>query len=135
MDLKGKRLLIVDDVITNREIICLLLKGSGAIVDQAADGEEAVRMFSRNKYELVFMDLHMPVMNGYNAAKNIRSLPLIWANSTPIISVSAESSVELHSKCREVGMNDHLSKPVAMKELFDIIAKWIPNVSGSGKAE
>ena len=133
MDLSGKRILIVDDVVTNREIIYMLLEDTGATVDQAADGEEAVRMFSRNKYDLVFMDLHMPVMNGYNATKNIRSLPLLWAISTPIISVSAESSVELHAKCKAVGMNDHISKPVEMKDLYDKISKWLPNASGRGK--
>jgi len=134
IDLKGKRILVVDDVVTNREILYLLLETSGATIDQAADGEEAVRMFSRNKYDLVFMDLHMPVMNGYNATKNIRSLPLLWAISTPIISVSAESSVELHAKCRAVGINDHISKPVATKDLYEKIAKWMPNASGLGKA-
>ena len=132
-DLKGKRFLVVDDMLANREIICQILKDSGVAIDQAADGDEAIRMFLRNKYDLVFMDLHMPVMSGYDASKNMRSLPLLWAVSTPIISVSAESSVELHTRCREVGMNDHLSKPVVKHDLFDIIAKWMPTVSGYGK--
>jgi len=126
LDLKGKRLLVVDDVNTNREILCLMLEDTGAALDQATNGEEAVRLFSQNKYDLVLMDLHMPVMNGYNASKNIRSLPLLWAVSTPIISVSAESSIELHARCKEVGMNDHIAKPVDREDLFKKITKWIP---------
>ena len=129
VDLNGKRILIVDDVELNREVLRLLLQNSGAALDEAADGEEAVRMFSRNKYDLVFMDIHMPVMNGYNATKNIRALPLLWASLTPIISVSAESSMELHAKCREVGINDHIPKPVAIKVLYEKIAKWLPQVA------
>ena len=129
MNLNGKRILIVDDVDLNREILCMMLQDSGATLDEAADGEEAVRMFSRNKYDLVFMDLHMPVMNGYNATKNIRALPLLWANVTPIISVSAESSMELHAKCREVGINDHISKPVDAEVMYEKIAKWLPRTN------
>ena len=126
VDLKGRRILIVDDVDFSREILVLMLEKTGAVIHQANAGDEAVRMFSKDKYDLVLMDLHMPVMNGYNATKNIRSLPLLWANLVPIISVSAESSMELRAKCREVGINDHLAKPVTSEALFEKIAKWLP---------
>lgn len=122
----GKRFLIVDDVDMNREYLRLLLENTGAAVDEACTGDEGVRMFSREKYDMVFMDLHMPVMNGYNATRNIRELPFIWAYTTPIISVSAEDSMELQQKCREVGINDHLIKPVTEEALANIIRKWLP---------
>ena len=126
LNLKNKRILIVDDVEFNRDILSTLLEGTGVVIDKAKDGTAAVKLFSGNKYDLVFMDLHMPVTNGYIATLNIRALPLPWANSTPIISVSAEYSLELQAKCREVGMNDHLAKPVITDTLFSIIAKWLP---------
>ena len=126
VDLNGKRILVVDDVDVNREILVLMLENTGAVIHEARTGDEAVRMFSKDKYDLVLMDLHMPVMNGYNATKNIRSLPMQWANLIPIISVSAESSMELHAKCREAGINDHLAKPVTIKSLYEIILKWLP---------
>ena len=126
INLKGKRLLIVDDVEINRDILLALLEDTGADIDSAKDGSDAVRLFSKNQYDLVLMDLHMPVMSGYIATQNIRALPRLWANSTPIISVSAESSLELRTKCLEAGMNDHLAKPVTTESLFAIIAKWLP---------
>jgi PAS domain S-box-containing protein len=125
VDLKGKRVLVVDDVEINREILFAMLEDTGAILDGAVDGSDAVKHFSENKYDLVLMDIHMPVMNGYDATKNIRVLPLPWAGSTPIITVSAESSVELHLRCREAGINDHLPKPVDMEALFEMIARWV----------
>lgn len=121
----GKRFLIVDDVDINREYLRIMLENTGAIVDEAVTGDEAVRMFSREKYDMVFMDLHMPVMNGYNSAKNIRELPFASAYTTPIISVSAENSLELQLKCKEVGMNDHLVKPVTEEAVAEMIRKWL----------
>lgn len=122
----GKHFLIVDDVDLNREYLRLLLENTGAAVDEACTGDEAVRMFSRAQYDMVFMDIHMPVMNGYNSTMNIRALPFVSAYTTPIISVSAEFSLELQLKCKEVGMNDHLIKPVTEEALAKIIRKWLP---------
>jgi CheY-like chemotaxis protein len=125
LDLSGKRVLVVDDVDVNREILIAILEDTGAILDEAGDGAEAVKMFSQNKYDLILMDLHMPRMDGFTAATEIRASDLLWAKTIPIISVSAENSAELSSKCTAAGINDCFSKPVEMKGLYKIISKWI----------
>ena len=125
INLKGRRVLIVDDVDINREILITLLGDKGAILDEAHDGDEAVRIFSQNKYDLVLMDLHMPNMDGFTAAKLIRSSPFTWAKNIPIISVSAENSRECHERCLEAGINDYITKPVETDVLFRIISKWM----------
>jgi len=129
MNLTWKRIMVVDDDEIGREQILRMLKDTGATIDVAESGYEAVRRFAGMKYDLVLMDLHMPIMNGYKAARNIRDLPLLWSNSVPIIAVSAENSVELRLKCKESGINDHLIKPVTMKALFEMIKKWLSTAS------
>jgi CheY-like chemotaxis protein len=135
LDLTGKRILIVDDDETSREILLEMLKNSGAALDGAVSGDEAVRLFARNKYDLVLMDLYMPVMDGYNAARYIRDLPLLWSNSVPIISVSAENSLELRTKCKESGINDQLIKPVAAENLYGMIQKWLLPLPAAGQKD
>jgi len=125
LDLRGKNVLVVDDVEINRDIIFAMLEDSGAILDGARDGAEAVKMFSEKKYDLVLMDLHMPVMDGFNATKNIRSSAQSWAGTVPVISISAESSGDMHQKSMEAGINDHVMKPVNMETLLKTIAKWL----------
>ena len=131
-DLTGKRILIVDDSEISRLSLLQMLKYTNAIVDEAIDGDDSVRLFALNKYDLVLMDLHMPVMSGYVATRNIRDLPLLWSNSVPIISVSAENSVELRTKCKESGINDQLIKPVEVRDLYKMIEKWLINASAHG---
>jgi CheY-like chemotaxis protein len=67
----------------------------------------------------------MPVINGYDATKKMRSLPVAWAASVPVISVSADSSADLPEKCREAGISDYIPKPVTMEALYETIVKWI----------
>ena len=131
-NLTGKRILVVDDSDLNREIFLDMLKDSGADLDGAASGDEAVRLFARKKYDLVLMDLYMPVMNGYNAARNIRDLPFAWSNSVPIISISGENSLELRKKCKESGINDQLVKPFSTEVLYEMIGKWLVAASNNG---
>jgi PAS domain S-box-containing protein len=125
-DLNGKRILVVDDVEVNREILIIMLEDQGAILEEAANGEEAVNMFMQNKYDLVLMDLRMPVMDGFTAARAIRASGFPGAKTIPIISVSAENSVELGARCQAAGINDHLAKPVEMETLLAMISKWMP---------
>ena len=123
-DLTGKKILIVDDVDINREILIAMLEGTGAVLHEAATGDEAVRMFRDEQYHFVFMDLHMPVMDGFEAAAKIRNSGLPWARSIPIISVSADSGKEVCLKCIEAGINDYLSKPLKMETLNGVLKKW-----------
>ena len=125
INLAGKRILIVDDVEINRDLLFAILEDTGATLEGACNGEEAVSKFLQTKYDLVLLDLHMPVMDGFTAAKNMRASIQPWAKNTPIISVSAESSVELHWKCLEAGINEHLAKPIEIEALYGIISKWM----------
>ena len=134
-NLTGKRILVVDDSEITRKSFFLMLKNTGADIDEAADGDEAVRLFARHKYDLVLIDLHMPTMSGYSATRYIRDLPLLWANTVPIISVSAENSVELRTKCKESGINDQLIKPVEVRDLYKMIEKWLTTASVPGTEE
>jgi PAS domain S-box-containing protein len=130
LDLSGKRILVVDDIETNREILAAILEETGAVIDEAQNGVEGVSIFSQNKYDLVLMDLHMPVMNGFDSARGIRSVDIVGAATVPIIAISADSGPDLHGKCLSAGINDHLVKPVNMLSLYRIIRKWLPRGLG-----
>jgi len=125
LDLAGKRVLVVDDVEINREILFSILEETGAILEGAADGDEAVKLCSQKQYDLVLMDLHMPKMDGFAATKEIRTSSFSRDKTVPVISISAESSGELRSKCLEAGISDHLEKPVETESLLGMIAKWM----------
>jgi len=129
IDLTGKRILVVDDVEVNREILMAMLEDTGAVLHQACTGDEAVRMFSQDKYNLVLMDLHMPLMDGFTATKIIRSSDHPWAKIVPVISVSAEGNGELQSKCSEAGINEHIAKPVESESLLKVVSKWVPKTA------
>ena len=126
LDLAGKRVLVVDDVELNREILFSILEETGAILEGAEDGDEAVKLCSQNKYDLVLMDLHMPKMDGFAATKEIRTSFFSRAKTVPVISISAENSGELRSRCLEAGISDHVAKPVETETLLGVIAKWVP---------
>ena len=126
-DLSGRRILIVDDVEINIEIIIAILEDSGAVFDRAINGKEAVNLVLQNSYDLILLDLHMPVMDGFTAAKKIRDSDFPGAKTIPIISVSAESGGDLYIKCMDAGINDYLTKPIDKKSLFGMITKWISN--------
>jgi len=124
-DLTGKRIMIVDDVEINREILLMLLQNTGATLDEASNGDEAVKMFTQNPYDLILMDLHMPVMDGYTAATAIRSSDQKHARTAPIISVSAESGVDFRRRCEEAGITDHIEKPVEPEALSMVISTYL----------
>jgi len=125
-DLTGKRVMIVDDVDINREILIMLLEETGAKMDGAEHGADAVKLFLENKYDLILIDLHMPIMDGFTAAKIIRASTQPWSKTIPIIAVSAESSGELKSKCLEAGITDHITKPVDAVSLLKMISRCMP---------
>jgi PAS domain S-box-containing protein len=124
LDLTGRRILVVDDMAVNRDILFALLDDTGAELDGAENGEAALRMFSQKPYDLVLMDLHMPVLDGFAAARRIRDSALPWAG-VPVILVSAESRADLLARCGAYGDNDRLAKPVEPETLKAVIAKWL----------
>jgi len=125
LDLTGKRILVVDDVEINREILFMQLEDTGAIFDGAANGEDAVALFNQNQYALILMDLHMPVMDGLCATKIIRASAQPSAKTVPIICITAENSAEILAKCEEAGFNFILSKPIEIEILYSTIKKLI----------
>lgn len=121
--LAGKRILLVEDNEINQEIALALLLDVGFIVDCAPDGAVAVDMVRRMPpYDLILMDLQMPVMNGYDAAKAIRAFSDPLRARTPIIALSADSFAESQERCLSCGMNAHCSKPLDIDKLCAMIS-------------
>jgi CheY-like chemotaxis protein len=120
--LKKKHVLSVEDDEANQFLMKLLLKRIGCRIDLAGDGQEAVAKVRENKYDIIFMDLRMPVMDGFEATEIIRKE--IDA-SIPIVAVSAHVLKEVVDKCLSVGMNGFISKGCDMEEMKKEISFWI----------
>jgi CheY-like chemotaxis protein len=119
--LAGRRILVVDDVEINREIIFALLEDSGALLDGAEDGAAAVEKIHQTPCDLVLMDLHMPGMDGFEAARRIRDSGLPGARTLPIIAVTADTGGDVVSRCIQAGMNGHIGKPIDQDRLISAI--------------
>ncbi|MBX3417539.1 MAG: response regulator [Pirellulaceae bacterium] len=114
-DLRGLRVLVVDDAQTNRDLLNLMLKDAGAEVTTLCNGQEAVDAIQQDLVcDLVLLDMQMPVLDGYSAAKKLRQLQF----SKPIIALTANTMVGDEEKCRKAGCTDYLSKPIDMNRLF-----------------
>ena len=127
-DFTGKRVLLVEDNEINREIAKLLLEESGFIVDEAVDGAvavEKIRAASPGQYDLILMDIQMPIMGGYEATRQIRALESPLA-SIPIIALSANNMEEDRRNSIDAGMNHHVGKPFDVRNLLDVIAQYLP---------
>ncbi len=128
-DLSSKRILLVEDNELNREIAEVILTENGLNVDTAEDGTVALDMIRNAEdgyYDLILMDIQMPIMNGYDATKAIRALdsPL---SSIPIIAMTANAFNEDKKLAIESGMNDHIAKPLDMEKLFKVLHKYLCN--------
>ncbi len=121
---RGKRVLLAEDVEINREVISSLLEDTGLEMVFACDGEEAVKTFSADPlgFDLILMDLQMPLVNGYEATRRIRSCGLPGAGSIPIIAMTANIFREDIERCLESGMNGHLGKPVIAEEVINTLS-------------
>ena len=126
--LSGKRLLLVEDNEINMEIARSLLEMHGLRIDTAENGQIAVRRFQEaeaDPYQAILMDIRMPVLNGLDATRAIRSLPKADAKTVPIIAMSANAFEEDKLLAIEAGMNDYLVKPVELDELFAVLGRWL----------
>ncbi len=120
------RILLVDDSLENRELIKLLLNKLPLAMDEASNGKEAVELFERNSYDLIFMDIQMPVMDGYTAARIIRSNEENSGKSrTKIVALTAHAYESDIRKCLEAGCDDHVAKPFKKKTLLQCLSKHI----------
>jgi CheY-like chemotaxis protein len=118
----GRSLLLAEDIEINREILLTLLESTELAITCAENGAEALRIFAEapGKYDMIFMDVHMPEMDGYEATRRIRALDVPEAESVPIIAMTANVFREDIEKCMECGMNDHVGKPL---DFDDVLAK------------
>jgi signal transduction histidine kinase/CheY-like chemotaxis protein len=117
----GRCILLAEDVEINREIVTTMLEPTQVSIDCAENGEAALRMFSENpdKYGMIFMDVQMPEMDGYEATRQIRSLGIPRAKTIPIVAMTANVFQEDIQRCLGAGMNSHLGKPLDFDEVFD----------------
>lgn len=127
---ENKRVLIVEDNAINMETACQILKGMGVEIDKAVNGEEAVRKFQNSwedYYDLVFMDVQMPVMDGNEAAKKIRAMERRDAKVIPIVAMTAYIFTEDIRASIQAGMDMHIAKPLNTQKLSDVMKKYLAN--------
>jgi signal transduction histidine kinase/CheY-like chemotaxis protein len=121
--ISGARVLLVEDNELNREVALGLLEDAHLSIETAENGQVAVRMVAEHEYDLVLMDMQMPVMDGLAATRAIRLKPQF--RSLPIIAMTANVMESDREKCTEAGMNDHLAKPIDPDALFATLLRWI----------
>jgi signal transduction histidine kinase len=133
---RGFRLLLAEDVDINREIVAGLLEPTGVSIESAENGAEAVRMFSEapDAYDLIFMDVQMPEMDGYEATRRIRALDVPAASAIPIIAMTANVFREDVERCLAAGMNGHVGKPLDLEEVVRRLREFLPAKRRRGQA-
>jgi len=122
---QGARLLLAEDNAINQQVATEILQQAGFIVDVVGDGVQALAMLEAQVYDAVLMDIQMPVMDGYTATSRIREQPR-W-NELPVLAMTANVMGEDRAKAAQVGMNDHIAKPIVTQDLFAKLLKWIPH--------
>ncbi|MBT4400654.1 MAG: response regulator, partial [Bacteroidetes bacterium] len=129
---QGARILLAEDNETNQQVAQELLEGQGLIVDIANDGKEALDMVSgkeKGYYDIVLMDLQMPVMDGYDSTVAIRKIKM--AEELPILAMTADVMQGIREKCTSIGMQGFVMKPIDLDELFGTLVSWIPEMEVS----
>jgi len=123
----GHWILLAEDVEINREIVLTLLEPTGLIIECVENGEAAVRKFTANpdRYCMIFMDLQMPEMDGYEATRRIRALDVPRAGQIPIVAMTANVFREDVEKCLAAGMNDHVGKPINLGEVMEKLRQYL----------
>ena len=121
--LRGVRVLLVEDNEINQEVALGQLEDVEATVDVAENGEVAVNMVRSNDYDIVLMDMQMPVMDGIEATRIIRADSRF--DRLPIVAMTANAMAVDRERCLEAGMNDHIPKPIDPDQLFGALSRWI----------
>ena len=128
VSISGMCILLAEDNEMNMEIAEFVLQNEGAVVTKAWNGQEAVEIFGKSRpdeFDVILMDIMMPVMNGYEATKRIRSLEREDAKEIPIIAMTANAFTEDRLTAKEAGMNEHIAKPVDAELLVKVIYEWV----------
>ena len=128
--LVGAHVLLAEDNLVNQEVACELLRAVGLVVDVAADGAQAVALAQQHPYDLILMDMQMPVMDGLAATRALRRLP--QHARTPVLAMTANAFGDDREACLDAGMDDHLAKPVEPELLFALLARWLPDRAPPG---
>ncbi|MDR2185111.1 MAG: response regulator [Treponema sp.] len=128
----GHCILLAEDVEINREIVLSLLEPTALVIDCAENGAEAVRIFNADpdKYDMIFMDVQMPEMDGYEATRRIRALGTPKALGVPILAMTANVFREDIEKCFAAGMDDHIGKPLDFEDMIAKLRKYLPGTGG-----
>ncbi len=122
-ELAGARALLVEDNELNQEVALEFLRMLGLVVDLAPDGAVAVQKVQQQRYDVVLMDMQMPVMDGLSATRAIRELPGL--QELPILAMTANAMAQDRERCLEAGMNDHIAKPIDVQDLVDKLRRWV----------
>ena len=126
-DFSGHTILLVDDMEVNREIVLIVLESTNLTIDTAENGLQAVQMFEKapDKYKMIFMDVQMPEMDGYEATRKIRAMDVPGASTIPIIAMTANVFREDIEKCLAAGMDGHIGKPVDFDEVMGLLRSYL----------
>jgi PAS domain S-box-containing protein len=124
---EGCCILIAEDIEINREIVIALLSDTGIVIDTVDNGAKAVAAFADNpeRYDLIFMDIHMPEMDGFQAAREIRALNVPRAADIPIVAMTANVFREDIERCLDAGMNAHIGKPIDINDILDKLHTYL----------
>ena len=124
---KGRRVLLAEDIDINRDIVLTLLKPTQLEIECAANGAEALRMYSETpeRYDLIFMDVQMPEMDGYEATRQIRALDFPRAKEVPIVAMTASVFREDVARCMQAGMNGHIAKPLDVSDIMEHLKRFL----------
>ncbi|MDE7322867.1 MAG: response regulator [Lachnospiraceae bacterium] len=125
--LAGMKVLVVEDNELNLEIVTEVLRERGLLVTTAENGQVAVELFQNSSlaaFDVILMDMHMPVMGGVEATRKIRAMERADAKTIPILALTANDFEEDIRQTREAGMNDHLTKPFDMEKIFGALAAY-----------
>ena len=128
MELSGYRALLVEDNELNVEVATVILEMTGLSVERVSDGTEAVDRMNDCEdgyYDIVFMDIQMPKMNGYDATRAIRAMNRNYCRQVPIVAMTANAFAEEVQAAKTVGMNGHIAKPLELKALLGVLQKWL----------
>ncbi len=124
---RGRRILVVEDNVVNQKVAAGLLVKAGCVVDVAFNGQEGCTMAAALPYDLIFMDCYMPVMDGFEATRQIRDNESIFCR-TPIVALTAGAMEQDRQKCLDAGMDAYLSKPLRFQDLLHLLERFLPLV-------